>query len=53
MQKVLLFLDFPGGPVLNNSSGNAGDMGSTPGLGRYHVPRSNQARAPQLLSPCA
>ena len=29
---------------------NAGDTGSSPGLGRSHMPRSNWARAPQLLS---
>ena len=29
---------------------NAGDMGSSPGLGRSHMARSNWAREPQLLS---
>ena len=29
---------------------NAGDAGSSPGLGRSHVLRSNSAREPQLLS---
>ena len=29
---------------------NAGDTGSSPGLGRSHMPRSNYAREPQLLS---
>ena len=29
---------------------SAGDMGSSPGLGRSHMPRSNWARTPQLLS---
>ena len=29
---------------------NAGDTGSSPGLGRSHMPRSNGAREPQLLS---
>ena len=29
---------------------NAGDTGSSPGLGRSHVPRSGWAREPQLLS---
>ena len=32
---------------------NAGDTGSIPGPGRFHMPRSNEAHAPQLLSPCA
>ena len=29
---------------------NAGDTGSSPGLGRSHMPRSDEAREPQLLS---
>ena len=29
---------------------NAGDAGSSPGLGRSHMPRSDWAREPQLLS---
>ncbi|KAJ8778353.1 hypothetical protein J1605_013540 [Eschrichtius robustus] len=29
---------------------NAGDTGSSPGLGGSHMPRSNKAREPQLLS---
>ena len=29
---------------------NAGDTGSSPGLGRSHMLRSNWAREPQLLS---
>ena len=29
---------------------SAGDMGSSPGLGGFHMPRSNWAREPQLLS---
>ena len=29
---------------------NAGDTGSSPGLGRSHVTRSSWAREPQLLS---
>ena len=32
---------FPGGAVVENLSANAGDMGSRPGLGRSHMPRSN------------
>ena len=32
---------------------NAGDMGSSPGLGRSHMLRSNWAREPQLLSLCS
>ena len=41
---------FPGGAVVENPPANAGDTGSSPGLGRSHMPRSNWARAPQLLS---
>ena len=33
-----------------NPPANAGDTGSIPGPGRSHVPRSNKARVPQLLS---
>ena len=42
--------DFPGGAVVKNPPGNAGDTGSSPGPGRSHMPRSKQAHAPQLLS---
>ena len=42
--------DFPGGAVVKNPSASAGDMGSSPGLGGSHMPRSNWAREPQLLS---
>ena len=42
--------DFPGGAVVKNPPANAGDMGLSPGLGRSHMPRSNQAHVPQLLS---
>ena len=33
--------DFPGGAVVKNPPANAGDMGSIPGPGRSHMPRSN------------
>ena len=32
---------FPGGAVDKNPPANAGDTGSSPGLGRSHMPRSN------------
>ena len=35
-----LFRDFPGGTVVKNLPVNAGDMGSSPGPGRSHMPRS-------------
>ena len=41
---------FPGGAVVGSLPANAGDAGSSPGLGRSHMPRSNWAREPQLLS---
>ena len=41
---------FPGGAVVENLPANVGDTGSSPGLGRSHMPRSNWAREPQLLS---
>ena len=44
-------MDFPAGPVVKNLSGNAGDTGSTPGPGRFHMPWTNKACAPQLLKP--
>ena len=31
---------FPGGAAVRNSPANAGDMGSCPGPGRSHMPRS-------------
>ena len=41
---------FPGGTVVENLPANAGDTGLSPGLGRSHMPRSDWAREPQLLS---
>ena len=32
---------FPGGAVVENLAANAGDTGSSPGMGRSHMPRSN------------
>ena len=43
-------MGFPGGAVVEDLPANAGDTGSSPGLGGSHVPRSNWAREPQLLS---
>ena len=46
-QRVLMYkknvniLGFPGGTVVENLPANAGDTGSSPGLGRSHMPRSN------------
>ena len=43
-------LGFPGGAAVENLPANAGDTGSSPGLGRSHMLWSNWAREPQLLS---
>ena len=50
--KIILKLipGFPGGAVVENLPANAGDTGSSPGLGRSHMPGGNWAREPQLLS---
>ena len=34
-------VDFPGGAVVKNPPAKAGDTGSIPGPGRYHMPQSN------------
>ena len=36
--------------MVENPPANAGDTGSSPGLGRSHMPRSGWAHEPQLLS---
>ena len=36
--------------MVENLPANAGDMGSSPGLGRSHMRRSGWAHEPQLLS---
>ena len=36
-----LLQGFPGGAVVENLPANAGDTGSSPGLGRSHMPRSS------------
>ena len=41
---------FPGGAVVENLPANERDTGSSPGLGRSHIPWSNWAHEPQLLS---
>ena len=43
---------FPGGAVVENLPANAGDTGSSPGLGGSHMLRSSWAREPRLLSLC-
>ena len=39
--KRTTYLGFPGGAVVENLPADAGDTGSSPGLGRSHMPRSN------------
>ena len=41
---------FPGGTVVENLPANAGDTGSSPGLGRSNMIWSSWAREPQLMS---
>ena len=49
MEKSMLYFgvyfritqDFPGGPVVKNLPANVEDTGSIPGLGRFHMLRSN------------
>ena len=41
---------FPGGAVVESPPAGAGNAGSSPGLGGSHMPRSDWARGPQLLS---
>ena len=50
IQNIQKRLGFPGGTVVENLPVNAGGTGSSPGLGRSHMLRSNWAREPQLLS---
>lgn len=33
--------DFPGGSVVKNPPANEGDVGSSPGPGRFHMPGGN------------
>ena len=39
--KILQQRGFPGGTVVESPPANAGDTGSSPGLGGSHMPRSN------------
>ena len=48
------FRTSPSGPVVKNPPANAGDMGSIPGPGRFHMPWGSKARTvtePVLSSP--
>ena len=39
--KIAVLAGFPGGAVVENLPANAGDTGSSPGLGGSHMPWSN------------
>ena len=39
--KKIWYRGFPGGTVVENLPADAGDTGSSPGLGRSHMPQSN------------
>ena len=39
-------LGFPGGAVVKNLPANAGDTGSSPGLGRSHIPHAAERLGP-------
>ena len=41
MNLKILGEDFPGSAVNENPPTNAGDMGSIPGLGKFHMPWNN------------
>lgn len=45
--------DFPGGTVDDSLPEDAGDVGVTPGLGRFHLPKSSWAQEAQGWSPSA
>ena len=45
-------MGFAGDSVVKSLPANAGDASSIPGPRRSHMPRSNKAFAPQLLSLC-
>ena len=43
-------LGFPGGSVVKSLPAKAGDLGLIPGLGRSHVPQSNEICKPRCYS---
>ena len=43
--------DFPGVSVVKSPPADAGETGSIPGLGRFHIPRSHEVHVPQGLMP--
>ena len=53
LEQILDNLVFLDGSVVKNLPDNAGNMGSIPDPGRSHMPQSDKACAPQLLSFCS
>ena len=51
-KKKSLLQGFPCGSVVKNLPINAGDTGSIPGLGGFHMLGNNSACVPQLWSLC-
>ena len=43
--------NFPGGPVVKSLPANAGDLGSLPGPGRYHMPWATKPVSHSYCSP--
>ena len=41
IKTTMSYQGFPGGAVVENLPANAGDTGSSPGLGGSHMPQSN------------
>ena len=48
---MYILLLFPGGLVVKDPPTNAGDTGSIPGPGKFHMPWGNSAHTPQPLKP--
>ena len=53
MRLEINYEDLPDDALDKSLPANARDMGLIPGLGRFHMLQSNQARVPQLLSLCS
>ena len=50
MDQKAIVAGFPGGAVVGSLPADAGDTGSSPGLGGSHMPWSSWVREPQVLS---
>ena len=53
VKKKNLRQDLPGAPVVKNLPADTGVVDLISALGRFHKPRSNEARFPELLSLCS